>query len=100
MRFKNKHNSNDETFWLSATDMMAGILVVVLLLLMLFLLYLNLSKDEVYTPLDATQHPYVDETHLYDFATTAAETQPDPTQGPTGSGPEGNVYDADYKDVD
>jgi len=54
MTFKKKHDSNEENFWLSATDMMAGILVVVLLLMLLFLLYLNQSTDEEYTPLDET----------------------------------------------
>jgi len=100
MKIKRKHNSNEENFWLSATDMMAGILTVVLLLLMLFVLYLNQSKDEVFTPLDATQHvgdvtnpieqlsPTGDRDDVYSPTTHAgagaseAPTQP-PTEPPT-----------------
>lgn len=55
MRPKKKHNENEENFWISATDMMAGILTVVLLLLMLFILYLNLSSDRVFTINEATE---------------------------------------------
>ena len=62
MKFFKKHDSNEDSFWLSATDMMAGILVVVILLLMLFLLYLNNSTDKVFTPLDETQSPGQEET--------------------------------------
>lgn len=29
MKFRNKHNNNKENFWLSATDLMAGILITV-----------------------------------------------------------------------
>ena len=65
MKFIKKHDSNEDSFWLSATDMMAGILVVVLLLLMLFLLYLNNSADKVFTPLDETQHPGQGETQKF-----------------------------------
>lgn len=62
MKFFKKHDSNEDSFWLSATDMMAGILVVVILLLMLFLLYLNNSTDKVFTPLDETTSPGQEET--------------------------------------
>ena len=79
MKFRNKHNSNEENFWLSATDMMAGILVVVLLLLMLFLLYLNMSTDEVYTPMEETTHTGVAET-TYEHEDGGYTTPPIPTQ--------------------
>lgn len=49
MRPKKKHNENEENFWISATDMMAGILTVVLLLLLLFILLLNMSKNVDFT---------------------------------------------------
>ena len=73
MKSSKKHTGNEENFWLSATDMMAGILTVVLLLLMLFVLYLNQSKDEVFTPLDATQN-------------MGDETRRPETPAPTGNG--------------
>ena len=79
MKFIKKHDSNEDSFWLSATDMMAGILVVVLLLLMLFLLYLNNSVDTVFTPLDETQYPGQGETQKYhnEFETfSQGETAP------------------------
>lgn len=124
MKLKKKHNNEEDTFWLSATDLMAGILTVVLLLLMLFILYLNQSKDEVFTPLDATTYPSYDATNPYeqepstnyteesyptdstnhsggnDTPTAPTETQPIIIQG--GPGDEGNkaavfvtVVDAD-----
>lgn len=55
MVFKNKHDNNDEHFWLSATDMMAALSIFFILLLMLAVLFLNTSKDEVFTPLEATE---------------------------------------------
>ena len=64
MKFTNKHNGNEDSFWLSATDMMAGILIVVLLLLMLFLLYLSNSGGEVFSPLDASENSGLGETQL------------------------------------
>ena len=67
MRPKNKHNENEENFWISATDMMAGILTVVLLLLMLFILYLNLSKSAQYTGRENAEASY-NETASNDYA--------------------------------
>ena len=57
MVFKNKHDNNEEHFWLSATDMMAALSIFFILLLMLAVLFLNTSKDEVFTPLDASENP-------------------------------------------
>ena len=58
MRQIKRHNDNEESFWISATDMMAGMLAVVLLLLMLFILYLNLSSNREVSAHDATEAPY------------------------------------------
>lgn len=55
MIFKNKHDNNEENFWLSATDMMAALSFFFILLLVLAVLFLNTSKDEVFTPLEATE---------------------------------------------
>lgn len=112
MRFKKKHNSNEDTFWLSATDMMAGILTVVLLLLMLFVLYLNQSKDEVFTPLDATQHyghndqetiriPYQTEHGDRYLETTGREGGEEHTEPPTEAATEPNrPHDGDEEGTD
>ena len=69
LRPKKKHSENEENFWISATDMMAGILTVVLLLLMLFILYLNLSSDVVFTfneSTEATDYGATRDEHDYD----------------------------------
>ena len=75
MRMRKKQNHEEENFWLSATDLMAGILTIVLLLLMLFILYLNQSKDEVFTPLDASEYPTFRETNPYDYEFPTDGTQ-------------------------
>ncbi|MBQ3331703.1 MAG: hypothetical protein IJG87_11075 [Ruminococcus sp.] len=46
---KKKRGENGDSFWISATDMMAGILAVVLLLLMLLVLYIILSNHGEFT---------------------------------------------------
>jgi len=82
MKFSKKHNSDDNSFWLSATDMMAGILIVVLLLLMLFLLYLNNSTDEVFTPLKESENPtFETQAKVPEFETTKQELFPTQHQG-------------------
>ncbi len=68
MNFKLKHDSNEENYWLPATDLMAGIMLFFLLLLVLIILFLNSSKDEVFTPLESTEPtsstaPYEDGRH-------------------------------------
>lgn len=61
MVFKNKNDSNEEHFWLSATDMMAALSIFFILLLTLVILFLNTSKDEVFTPLEATEPTWYSE---------------------------------------
>ena len=55
MIFNNKHDNNEENFWLSATDLMAALTIFFILLLMLVILFLNTSKDEVFSPMEATE---------------------------------------------
>ena len=77
MKLSQKHNNNEESFWLSATDMMAGILIVVLLLMVLFLLYLNNSVDDVFTPLKESEHPtYESQAVKPEVATYRPEERP------------------------
>lgn len=98
MRFRNKHNSSEENFWLSATDMMAGILIVVLLLLLLFLLYLNSSVDEEFTPLDATSNTEVIDTRGNEGGYTSPPVPTEPThsqnEGEGGGGTEAAATEA------
>ena len=47
MKKRNKRNVSEESYWKSATDIMAGVLLVILLVLMLLLLYLTqLNKEK------------------------------------------------------
>lgn len=116
-----KHSDNEENFWISATDMMAGILTVVLLLLMLFILFLNMSTDEVFSFNDATEvghysatpdeyhhieyddndddhdHDHDDEDHSSGGG--GGEGHTEPTQETTVSGGNGSENDPDKSAV-
>ena len=112
MIFKNKHDNNEENFWLSATDMMAALSIFFILLFVLVILFLNTSRDEVFTPLDASEATWSGEfasmpydPDLGDYRETYATEQPDidvesgaggETQAPTEEAtdtPDNNGYD-------
>ena len=46
MKKRNKRNVSEESYWKSATDIMAGVLLVIMLVLMLLLLYLTQVEKE------------------------------------------------------
>lgn len=70
-RRKTPKNNTEENYWLSATDLMTGIVLLVLLLLVMVILFLNQTQGEDFTAYDETiatenYDAYITPTQPYD----------------------------------